>query len=322
MTIQGIAPMGGNGLPQTVRQVMGPIGLHALDMGLAGGALSLPVLAGGSAAAPAAPGGQAERGYSVVRGVAAIGLRGVLTPNSDMLARWYGWSTYHGLAALAADLESAEDVSAIAIEADSPGGLVLGLEAAAEAVAALAKVKPVHVLVHPMAASAAYWIASQASEIVLTPGAVVGSIGVGLETYSFVQPSQIYGEQWFSVTSTNARAKWPEPATADGMAEIKRSLDEVEARFHAAVSAGRKIGADQLTARLSVSADPRDGGAVFAGADAITRGLADRIETRTAFYDRLFGTYAPPAAKGASGQKAAVAAAAARARAAKAIAGG
>ncbi len=303
--------------------------MSALDMALAAPLLSLPVYAAHLAAAPA-PGGQDQRGFVVQRGVAAIGLKGILTANNALFARCLGWTTYHGLAATCAELAAAEDVEQVVIEADSPGGMVLGIEAAAQAVAGLAAQKPVHVLVNPMAASAAYWIASQATEIVLTPGAIVGSIGVGMQTYSFKGPSMLFGEQYYSLTSTHARAKWPDPGTEDGMAELQRSLDEVEGRFHAAVASGREIDMADLKARLSVTDDPRDGGAVFLGQDAIGRGLADRQETRAAFYDRLFSA-ASGAGRGMtgaatdSGLAAAaglVAAAKARAEAARLISGG
>jgi ClpP class serine protease len=277
------------GMPRTRPQAVGDLmggQVLALDRDLAAGLLALPVAVQPQAAVP----GQDERGYQVVRGVANIGLRGILTPNYEF-ARWMGWTTYHGLAAVCAELAAAEDVAAVAVNADSPGGLVLGVEAAAEALAQLAAVKPVHVLVNPLAASAAYWIAAGATEIVLTPGSMVGSIGVGLQTYSFVAPSQIYGEQWFTMTSTLARAKWPDASTPEGKIELQRSLDETEAKFHAAVAAGRGIPLADLPARLTVTGDPRDGGAVFSGQDAITRGLADRIETPQAFYDRLLAAH-------------------------------
>lgn len=291
-------------------------GLQAMDRQLAAPLIGL-ALPARTAASPApqvaALPSDGDRSYQVVRGVAVVALRGVLTPNYEF-AQWFGWTTYHGFAGVMAELAAAEDVAAVVIEADSPGGMVLGLESASDAVAALAAVKPVHVLVNPLAASAAYWIASQASEIVLTPGAIVGSIGVGLQTYSFVGPSQIYGEQWFSVTSSHARAKWPDPATPEGMAELKRDLDQVEARFHAAVAAGRKIAPADLTARLSSTGDPRDGGAIFAGADAIARGLADRQETRAAFYDRVLGAYGSKTTARGGRARSAAAVAAARAR--------
>ncbi|PTR18286.1 peptidase S49-like protein [Cereibacter azotoformans] len=165
--------------------------------------------------------------------------------------------------------------------------------------------KPVHALVSPLAASAAYWFASQATEIVMTPGAVAGSIGVALTAAAHVQPGA-NGAQIFEMSSRHARTKRPDASTEAGRAELQRSLDEAEAAFHA-------IPAAELAARLSVTDDPQDGAAAFRAAEAIRRGLADRTETRAAFYARLTARTAP---KSRSPSRAF----AARAAAAKAVA--
>lgn len=305
--------------PATVASLFASPQIMAMDRQLAAPLLQMvaPGASGAPAPVAAVPGTDA-RAYPVVRGVAGIRVKGILTPNSESLAKWYGWTTYHGLAALAGELLAAEDVTAVAMEVDSPGGMVVGIEAAAEALRALNAVKPVHALVSPMAASAAYWLASQAREIVVTPGGIVGSIGVVVEASSYTGPCMLFGEQYYSLTSTHARAKCPDPATESGRAEFARMLDESEARFHAAVAAGRGIPLDQLTARLSVTADPRDGGAVFYGQDGVARGLADRVEAQGAFYDRMFATYGKAQVQTGSqaGSRAALAlAAAAKARA-------
>ena len=247
--------------------------------------------------------------FTVQRGVAVVPVRGLLTFNSFILERYLGWTTYAGLVETFNELARNPDVTGVVIEGDSPGGLVTGLDAAGQAIAACAKLKPVHALVNPLAASAAYWLISQARDITMTPGSVVGSVGIALNASTPVQPGS-NGEQAYLLTSSNARAKRPDPATDEGRAELQRSLDEAEARFHAAVSAGRNIPIADLTTRLSVTDDPRDGGATFAPGDAIARGLADQAETRAAFYDRILGTYAPQPRKVASRGYAARAAAA------------
>lgn len=234
--------------------------------------------------------GPVER-FSVSRGIAVVPVRGILTPNSVILERYLGWTTYFGLSEAMAELTERADVSAIVLDVDSPGGLVIGCSGAGNAIAAAAKVKPVHTLASPMAASAAYWMAAQASSVAVTPGGIVGSIGTAQMAYSTVGPD-MYGDQWYILTSTHARAKRPDPGTEEGMTELRRSLDEAEAEFHAAVSAGRDIPLDDLPRRLSVTDDPRDGGAVFNGQNAISRGLADTEETRTAFYTRISLEYA------------------------------
>lgn len=255
-----------------------------------------------------------ERGerFVTLRGVAVMPVRGMLTPNSDILERYFGWATYAGIQAACADIAAAEDVGAAVLEVDSPGGLVMGLSGAVAAVAALAAVKPVYVLVNPLAASAAYALASQATSIAMAPGAYVGSIGVMREATAPVAPDMM-GDQWSVHVSSHARAKWADPRTEGGRREIQRGLDEAEAMFHADVARGRKISADVLTQQLSVTGDPLDGGAVFMAGEAMRRGLADSAETRAAFYDRVFAAHAPrPAAqKGPSRAYAAQAAAAA-----------
>ena len=297
-------------MTRTVATMIG----HMLPLALAED-LAAPLLAQAlpEAAQPAASAAVPDR-FAIARGVAVVPVRGVLTANTIEYERWFGWATYHGLAETLAHLAQSEDAAAIVLEIDSPGGYVYGLEAAAEAIAAAAAVKPVHALVNPLAASAAYWLASQAGEIVMTPGAVAGSIGVALMTAAYVQPGAASGAQIFEMTSRHARAKRPDASTETGRAELQRGLDDHEAAFHAAVAAGRKIPEGDLAARLSVSDDPQDGGAVFRAAEAIRRGLADRAETRAAFYDRVLAGAAPRPRPGSRAFAARAAAAAALSR--------
>jgi len=242
-----------------------------------------------------------ERGqrHVEVRGVAVMPLRGLLTPNSEVLERYMGWATFQGIEAVADEMAAREDISALVVDADSPGGLVIGGQAAVQAIARLAAVKPVYALVNPLAASMAYFIISQATEIVVTPGGECGSIGTMRSTAWPVQPDN-WGEQVSIHLSSHARAKVPDPTSERGRAEIQRSLDEAEAEFLAAVAAGRGIPAEDLPGRLSVTTDAADGGAMYRPQDAIARGLADRIETRAAFYERIFAAHAPQPKKAAA----------------------
>lgn len=234
---------------------------------------------------------QPER-FVIQRGIAVVPIRGMLTPNSVLLEYYLGWTTYLGLAETLRELAANADVGAIVLDVDSPGGFVVGLDGAAEAVRRAARAKPVHALASPLAASAAYWLACQARDLTVTPGGVVGSIGIALSASASVAPGT-NGRQQVDMTSTHARAKRPDPMTDEGRAELQRSLDAEEARFHAAVAAGRKISLADLPGRLSVTDDPRDGGAVFSPEEAVARGLADRVETRDDFYIRVQGAYAP-----------------------------
>lgn len=239
-----------------------------------------------------------ERGQRFVefRGVAIMPLRGLLTPNSEILERYLGWATYAGIEAVADEMAARDDITALVIDTDSPGGLVIGGRGAVQAIARLAAVKPVYALVNPMAASAAYWVASQATEITMTPGAEAGSIGTMRDAVWPVQPD-MGGDQWSVHVSSHARAKYPNATDERGRTEIQRSLDDAEAMFLADVATGRGVTVDDLMATLSVTGDVADGGAMFRADAAVERGLADRIETRAAFYTRVLAAHAPQPAK-------------------------
>lgn len=291
----------------------------ALDMGRARELLAIDLDAATprqAAALEATSGLRIEPGerFAVLRGVAVVPLRGLLTHGSALYESWFGWATYSGIEDTADQLASDGDVTAVVLDVNSPGGMVTGCAAAAEAIARLRAVKPVHALVNPLASSAAYWIASQATTITMTPGSMVGSIGVAAEVSSPVQPG-LDGDQRVIITSSHARAKRPDPMTEAGRTELVRFADEAEARFHAAIAAGRGIDPAELPALLSVTDDPADGGASFEFEAALARRLVDGRETRAAFYDRIFAQHGLQPRRPATGGRSAYAAQAAAARA-------
>lgn len=94
----------------------------------------------------------------------------------------YAFSTLR-LSQVMGRLAADPTIETIFLDIDSPGGYVTGTQEAADAVYAARKKKAVVALVNPLAASAAYWIASQAETIIGVPSADVGSIGVFMTHY-------------------------------------------------------------------------------------------------------------------------------------------
>lgn len=76
------------------------------------------------------------------------------------------------------DVLADETVGAILVDIDSPGGSVYGVQELADEIQGARGKKPVIGIANSLAASAAYWIGSQCSELYVTPGGEVGSIGV------------------------------------------------------------------------------------------------------------------------------------------------
>ncbi len=70
------------------------------------------------------------------------------------------------------------NIDTIVLDVDSPGGNYYGTPETSSKIRAARDSKPIIAVANSLAASAAYWIASAADEIVVTPSGDVGSIGV------------------------------------------------------------------------------------------------------------------------------------------------
>jgi signal peptide peptidase SppA len=115
--------------------------------------------------------------YIASGGVAVIPIYGVITPRADLMTDMSGGTSIDRLSqSLQAALDD-KQVSSILLDVNSPGGSVAMLNEMAAQIRAARKQKPVVAVANTMAASAAYQLASQATEFVVTQSGMVGSIG-------------------------------------------------------------------------------------------------------------------------------------------------
>lgn len=109
--------------------------------------------------------------------IAILRIRGVIDQHDDNWLDFFGGVSTERIARHFRAALAAPDIGAIVLDIDSPGGSVFGTpELAAEIFAARGK-KRVVAVANSFAASAAYWIASAADELVVTPSGEVGSVG-------------------------------------------------------------------------------------------------------------------------------------------------
>ncbi len=173
------------------------------------------------------------------------------------------------------------NVSAIVFDVDSPGGSTFGADELASEIFAARGVKPIIASVNSMAASGAYWIASAADEVVITPGGVAGSIGVWTAHEDW---SKFLDAKGVRVTLMSAgrykvegNAYGPLEDEARGAAQAL--VDKYYNLFVRAVRRNR--GAEDLKA-------VREGygeGRMLIAQDAVKEKLADRIAT----FDEVIG---------------------------------
>ena len=165
------------------------------------------------------------------------------------------------------------EISAIVLDIDSPGGQVDGTEELAQAVALSGK--PVVAYIDGLGASAAYWIASQASSIFINSASTgyAGSLGVlcmSINQSAFLEKQGVSVEILRSTRAVDkARLNPVEPLSDDVRAAVQADLDQIGETFIEAVSKGR---AGKLSTKEDVFT-----GKVYKGSDAKKHGLVDAI---------------------------------------------
>lgn len=170
---------------------------------------------------------------------------------------------------LARDFRAAlEDpsVRAILLNIDSPGGEVTGVNEFAQMVFDARGVKPIAAYVGGLGASAAYWIASAAGEIVADSTARVGSIGV---VQAVPNPDAKLASE-IEIVSSQSPDKRPNVATKEGRAVYQANVDAMAEIFIETVARNRGVDSK------AVGKDFGRGGVMLAG-DAAKAGMVDSL---------------------------------------------
>jgi signal peptide peptidase SppA len=206
--------------------------------------------------------------------IAILPLFGAITHRANMFSEASGGTSTQGFGKALAQVVGDPNVTAVIIEADTPGGGVSGLPELADQIYKARGSKPIIGVSNTRALSAGYWLLSQCDEIVCAPVSEVGSIGVFLwhenwaENYKMegIQPDIIrYGEH-------KAEANDWEPLTDEARAYIQSQVNEVGEMFTKAVARGRGVSAERVRGEFG------QGRSVMAK-DAVRLGMADRIAT-------------------------------------------
>ena len=180
-------------------------------------------------------------------------------------------------------------VESIVLDVDSPGGSVFGVHELADAIASVRGSKPIVAVANSMAASGAYWVASQADEIVITPSGMVGSIGVIVPHLDLSGAYEKAGIKKEFVTAGKYKAEGADtgPLDDEARANLQQTVDAYYAAFTKAVAKGRGKPID------AVRGPDFGEGRVKVARDAIASGMADRIGTFEETIARLHKRRAP-----------------------------
>nr|WP_090279328.1 signal peptide peptidase SppA [Mycolicibacterium komanii] len=176
------------------------------------------------------------------------------------------------IAAALREAASNDDVSAIVLRVDSPGGSVTGSETIwREVQRARDKGKPVVASMGAVAASGGYYVSMAADEIIANPGTITGSIGVLAGKLVARELKGRLGVGSGTVRTNRNADAWSlnEPFTEEQRALVEAEADLLYTDFIERVAVGRKMSVEDVDAVAR--------GRVWTGADAHDRGLVDHL---------------------------------------------
>jgi len=165
-----------------------------------------------------------------------------------------------------------DEIRAVVLRIDSPGGSVLASEQIYREVQALKKDgKPVVVSMGDVAASGGYYIAAAADQIIASPNTITGSIGVfaGVPTFNRSLAKLGINVDGLGTTPLSGASQLDRPLSADAGRLIQVTVDHAYEEFLARVAKGRGKTREAIDAIAQ--------GRVWSGMDARQQGLVDRL---------------------------------------------
>ena len=167
---------------------------------------------------------------------------------------------------------ASSEVGSIVLDIDSPGGVASGIAEMADEIRSARGSKKVVAVANHSAASAAYWLASAADELVVTKSGRVGAIGVYTAHENHAAQLAAEGVQTTLVSAGKFKTEGNpfEPLGDEARAHMQEMVDDMYGMFVASVAKGRGVSVNEV----------RNGfgqGRLEMGRKAVALGMADRV---------------------------------------------
>jgi protease IV len=169
------------------------------------------------------------------------------------------------------DLRQDDDVKAVVLRVNTPGGSATASEVILREVILTKAKKPVIISMGNLAASGGYWISTYGDRIFAEPNTITGSIGVFGRLLNVQKIANQNGITWdvvktgrFADSQTASRPKTPEE-----LEQIQKSVNQIYDQFLTKVSESRKLDKKRVAEIAQ--------GRVWSGNQAKELGLVDEI---------------------------------------------
>jgi len=190
------------------------------------------------------------RGLFTIGSIGVIPVSGAISQKYHWLMDYFGGTSTEVIVNALIAATNDESISSTVLDMSSPGGSVSGVTEAAAAIRKLRDIKQIHAIANPLAASAAYAIASSASKVYATASAQVGSVGVIATHFSHQKQLEDEGVEVTMITAGKHKSEGNpyEPLSDEAKKDMQAKVDKFYDIFVSDVSKGRGVGKDVVKA--------------------------------------------------------------------------
>ncbi len=167
-----------------------------------------------------------------------------------------------------------DNTAGVVLRINSPGGTAVQSSLISDEITRLRKKYPdipLYAVITDVAASGAYWVASAADKIYANKASVVGSIGVRMDSFGFVDAIEKLGIERRLLVAGDHKALLDPflPLSDTEMKHVQELLDELHNQFITAIKKGR---GDRLKTN-----DTLFSGLIWSGEESLDLGLVDDL---------------------------------------------
>lgn len=166
------------------------------------------------------------------------------------------------------------NVTAIILDVDSPGGTVSGVDELATEIYNARKQKKITAVSNCLCASAAYYLASQANEMCVSPSSLTGSIGVYQLHEDDSTALENLGVRFTFISAGKYKTEGNsfQPLDDEARTAMQGVVDDFYGMFTKAIARGRGVAVKAVVNGFGQ-------GRCLTAQDAVKQGLADRVAT-------------------------------------------
>jgi signal peptide peptidase SppA len=216
-------------------------------------------------------------------GVAVIGVYGFLTSRPN-IAEWLFPGCCTSTQSISGQLRAAladDAIGCVILDFDSPGGGVYGASELADEIFVARAVKPVLGVAQHLAASAAFWLASQTTNFYVSPSSETGSVGVLALHENWAENNKMIGREptYVSAGPFKTEANPDEPLGGEAKSYLQSRIDDYYNSFVRGVARGRAASIGDVRNKMF-------GGRVAGAQAAVAANMACGIKTFSQVVDQ------------------------------------